>query len=318
MISLSLDSPIVGRLKTKAAMLASGDPAHQEIRPVLIVGGGGIRGAFSMGVLAGLEQTGLSSAFDTVISVSAGAPNCAYFLARQARLAVSVYTDDLTDNRFSNPWRLNKIVDIDYLVRVLRNVKPLDVGAVCASRSDFLTAVTSLAGEGSFQDVKTFPDIFDPIKASMALPLLYNRPVSLNGVPYLDGAVTLPLPIRMALYLASTDILVLVNYPIDQPLGKTPLLERLMSHFYFRHFPRAFAEAFLKRRKIYDQNMAILMASGGKLRGARGTVNVGIIAPPREAMIGRLTKSRTKVHSLALTGAQTALDIFAPGKQAEP
>ena len=47
----------------------------------LVVQGGGMRGVYSMGALAALEEEGLADAFDVVVGSSAGAINGAYLLS---------------------------------------------------------------------------------------------------------------------------------------------------------------------------------------------------------------------------------------------
>ena len=62
-----------------------------ELRLGLVVQGGGMRGVYSMGALAALEEAGLRESFDIVTGSSSGAINAAYFLAGQADEAVDLY-----------------------------------------------------------------------------------------------------------------------------------------------------------------------------------------------------------------------------------
>jgi hypothetical protein len=60
-------NPLIERLLLKTYLLEQGDPAHESIRPALIVHGGGMRGVYSTGVTAKFEDLGLS---DTLIMLS--------------------------------------------------------------------------------------------------------------------------------------------------------------------------------------------------------------------------------------------------------
>ena len=82
-----------------------------------------MRGTYSMGALMALEEAGLGKAFDHVVGSSAGAINGAYLLAEQAKLAVTVYLDDISNKKFVDFWRLSKVVDIDYLVDEVLSVR---------------------------------------------------------------------------------------------------------------------------------------------------------------------------------------------------
>ena len=57
----------------------------------LVVQGGGMRGVYSMGALAALEEMGFGECFDHVAGSSAGALNGAYFITGQASYGVETY-----------------------------------------------------------------------------------------------------------------------------------------------------------------------------------------------------------------------------------
>src|SRR5690606_3309761 len=69
----------------------------------LVVQGGGMRGVYSMGALAALEEMGFGQCFDHVVGSSAGALNSAYFITGQASYGVETYIHYLTQGRFVNP-----------------------------------------------------------------------------------------------------------------------------------------------------------------------------------------------------------------------
>ncbi|UCE64428.1 MAG: patatin-like phospholipase family protein, partial [Nitrospirota bacterium] len=82
----------------------------------LVVQGGGMRAVYSMGALAALEEMGFGQCFDHVAGSSAGALNGAYFITGQAGFGVETYVNHLTHRNFVNPFRVKKVMDIDYLV----------------------------------------------------------------------------------------------------------------------------------------------------------------------------------------------------------
>jgi len=82
----------------------------------LVIEGGGMRGVISAGSLLALDLLGFRELFDEIYATSAGGVNAAYFLSGQGKLGMTVYFDDIANRRFINPWRLFKIVDVDYAV----------------------------------------------------------------------------------------------------------------------------------------------------------------------------------------------------------
>src|SRR3990167_2119037 len=96
------NTPLVRNLLSKKKLLLKGNPSHARIKTALIIGGGGMRSAFSAGALRGLEKSGLADVFDIVVGISAGSPICAYFLSGQTALGTSIYFEELAKNKFIN------------------------------------------------------------------------------------------------------------------------------------------------------------------------------------------------------------------------
>ncbi len=198
-------------------------------RLALVVQGGAMRGVYSIGALVALEQLGLTDVFDEVHASSSGALNAAYFLAGQAAYGQIVYYRYANTRTFINPLRLRKIVDLDYLFdRVLGELRPLDVDRVLASRSRFLVTLMERRSGRQFQvdvgDVSA--PLMQVLKASCAMPLLYNRPVRIDGRDCLDGSFPNGIPIREALADGATHILVCLTRPASFRERRRQAVER--------------------------------------------------------------------------------------------
>ncbi|MCL2749527.1 MAG: patatin-like phospholipase family protein [Coriobacteriia bacterium] len=173
-----------------------------SFRTAIAVQGGGMRGVYSMGALAHLEKSGLRNAFDLVVGASAGAINGAYLLAGQAHQAVKVYIDYLSGCSFINPLRVYRIVDIDYMVDIaLKQFNPLDIKALQESSSLLQVVLTdSETGEARIvsnrdEDV----DFYEAIRATAAMPALYNKKVLVGGHLCIDGGIAEPIPVCRAI-----------------------------------------------------------------------------------------------------------------------
>lgn len=176
------------------------EPENPE-RPALVVQGGGLRGIYSLGALAVLEELGLRDAFSRVIGSSAGAINGAYFLAGQANYGLSIYTDDLSNRDFVNPWRLRKMVDIDYMIDILKRNHPLDVEAMLAAPATLYTLLTDAetAAPRIVSNREPGLDVYEVFRATAALPGLYNKRVELpDGRSYVDGGLAGLVPLYEA------------------------------------------------------------------------------------------------------------------------
>lgn len=202
---------VIGNMLRKRDKLAG----HEAIRLVLLFMSGGMRGVAGAGVAVALCDLGLHEAFDVVIGASAGAPDAAYLLngPSRVRLGASIYYEECTTEHFISPRR-RPIVDIDYLISVFANgPKSLDVEAVKQSRPDFFVGSTRKRdGAFCFINAKTAePDTLTAIKAAIAMKVLYDLTVTVNGTEYFDDSVEL-LPIDLIVeQWHPTDILVVAN-----------------------------------------------------------------------------------------------------------
>lgn len=295
--------PLVRNLLSKKRFLSKGNPGHTRIKTALIIGGGGMRAAFSAGALRGLEKSGMADIFDIVVGVSAGAPICAYFLSGQTTLGTSIYLKELAENKFINLARVSKIMDIDYLEFVFRNVKPLDQKQIRSSRSEFYVTVTDAkTGKGELLYMKDKKiDIIDAICASSALPIIYNKTIVIKGRHYCDGAIGNGIPIDFLLQKGCTDILIILNNAAGKKGNSPPLFEKIFSHLYMKKFTPALRTATLARNKLYNQSLEKIQRLTN--------VNVGILTP-EEMPLKRMSKDKIKMREVAKKAEKQVQKIF--------
>src|SRR6185369_17284104 len=107
-----------------------------------------------------------------------------------------------TSKNFMNYFRLHQVMDISVIVKALRSgPKKLDTEAIRNNRAQFyVQAYNHNKNEPEFINTKDpSVDMVDAIHASAAIPLVYNKTMSINGVNYSDGAFDDPLPIVRAI-----------------------------------------------------------------------------------------------------------------------
>ena len=109
-------------------------------RQALIVEGGGMRGAFTAGVLdAFLEQQ--FNPFDLYVGVSSGSTNLANYLAGQKGRTLNFYIDHSLRPEVISYKRFLKggdLLDLEWMWQVGEAEHPLDQQALFAQNPDFL------------------------------------------------------------------------------------------------------------------------------------------------------------------------------------
>lgn len=308
-LRLRSDSQLTRNLIEKKKLLSENDPSHKKLKTALVIEGGIMFGVYGGGVVTGLEDLGFTDVFDYVIGGSAGAGTGAYFLAHQARMGTSIFYDDLVGNKFINPTKFSKIIDLDYMENIFRTSKKLDVEAVRKSRSELHISVTNLR-TGLAEVLSSKDESLDlplAIKASCAVPLLYKNGVELNGKHYCDGLVGLPNAIEYAIReLQCNNILVITNRTCDcqEDTPLPPLTERLLINLFLRKDTLGFKHAFLARESHYKHDMGLLWK-----REIAEDVQLGLIC--RNKMpISRFTRNGKKLKEVAATAEQQVVHLF--------
>jgi predicted acylesterase/phospholipase RssA len=200
-----------------------GDRAD-DLRIVLAIEGGGMRGTVSAGMALALHELGLVPAFDAVYGASAGAITGAWLLSSNPEglrgWAEPSYAKTLI--RWSSLLRGRPVVDVRTLIEVVYQTEfPMDFASVLASPVEYHPLATD-AATGASTDLR--PLIGDPaglrlaLRASASLPFLAGPPVPLDGRRFYDAGVAESIPFRTPLAQGATHIMVLRSRTVLSPL----------------------------------------------------------------------------------------------------
>src|SRR3989344_255247 len=261
------------------------DPEKEgkKIRPLLLILGGGMQGPYGAGQVIALGRMGFRDKFDTVVGISAGAADAAYFLSaneesdKQTLLGTSLYYKELATKKFLNFLRLKQIMNVGYAVGLMKEgEKALDTDAIIKGHSEFyVQATNSTTKEPELINGKTDKQgVVQAIEASMALPWVYGKEIEVDDGKYVDGAFE-PVPIQKVIERFNpTDVLILPNMSYDNTdtrilskaknaliigfakmlprLGSLPLAEKVL------RAQRQTRQAFEYIRNNYKVNVGIL------------------------------------------------------------
>jgi predicted patatin/cPLA2 family phospholipase len=233
------------------------DGQTSDIVTGLVVQGGGSRGVYSVAVLRELQDDGLAHAFDHVFGASTGALNASCLLAEQTAEAVESYLCDVATRRFVNWLRWRKIVDVDFLVDdIMTRRRGLRVDRILHSPSTLHVVLTDADTRRAHvvTNKDAGVDWVEVLRATMALPFLYDCPVALNGGHYMDGCMVEPVPLLRAIAAGCTDILVILTVKPSfrtHPGWWLNLLERPL----LRRFPPNIHELVRADRELFNTTM---------------------------------------------------------------
>lgn len=184
----------------------------------LVVEGGAMRGVYTAGSLLALDIMEMNHVVDVAYGTSAGVINTAQFLSLDGAPKTATYYRALADGRFYHPWRLWKMVNVDYLLKdVLQGNFPLDLAAAQKSTTPLYVALLDYqTAEVKYVSLQEAGDrAWDLIKGAVAMPVVYLPSVFYDGRRCLDAGVAVPYGLQRALDDGCTHVLVLLSRDIE-------------------------------------------------------------------------------------------------------
>jgi predicted patatin/cPLA2 family phospholipase len=297
-------------LKERVRRARQGRESRDGRKVGLIVEGGAMRGVISCASLMALEELGMTEVFDEVYGASAGAVNAAYFLAGQAAYATAIYYQKINNTRFLRRFWHRKIVNIDDLFdSIIISERPLRVDKVLASRPQlFITIADARTGEAFLAHAQTSETpVLTLLKASVAMPLLYNGLVTVDGRDCFDGGLINPLPILEAIESGCTDLLVLLTRPASHRDCAPSWLEQHVFDMRCARGNRQLMNAFCS---TYARENAIRDIALGRQAVPEG-IHIATLCPDEyDPRVERMTRNTDVLKGAAMASAKRTLAAF--------
>lgn len=281
--------------------------AHGDGHTVaIVVGGGGMRGGSTGGMVLALEEAGLSDCFDVAYGSSSGAFIASAMIHRRGEAASKVFRDDMSAPEFLDMkrlWSRAPVMSLDHLLdEILTHSKPIDWDAALAHPIPMhiiATDADTLEPE-DLSDLSTAERWQQAFKATSAVPGLAGDAVEIDGRRYIDGSVSEPLPAMRAIRDGATHVLALITWSE----------ETLLQHEQTRYTA-------MERRALDQVRRGLGGMAQGRLHYAReltalqhADARVYAMANPVSTGVKSLTRDLSKLErdaALGYTTAQAAL-----------
>ncbi|RCW62004.1 patatin family protein [Halanaerobium sp. ST460_2HS_T2] len=266
----------------------------------LVLEGGGMRGAFTAGVIDFFLENKIY--FDYTIGVSAGANNGANYTSRQSVRNKKIFTELVEDERYMSLKNLIKdgsYFGMDFLFHQLpHEILPFDYSEFKNSSTTLKVAATECSsGEIEYFKPQNYDDIdkIDNIfKASSSLPLVSN-PVEIDGNLYLDGGIRDSIPVKKALSDGYQKLVVILTR--EKEYRKSPIKAKFLLNLFLKKYPNL-VEDLKKRHQIYNNSLDLIEKKEEN--------NQFFVFRPEKIDIDRFSRDKKELEQLYNSGYKLA------------
>lgn len=259
----------------------------------LILEGGALRSQYTSGVLDVLMKYTIEANY--VLGVSAGALTGMNYVAKQEGRSAKLNIEYCDNPRYIGIKALRKekgLIGYNYLFNeISKKEYPFDEEAFKQSKQKFIAVITNCE-KGITEYVEKNDckeDIYKVVQASSSMPLC-SRMVKIGNNHYLDGAVTMPIPVDWALKEGHKNIVVVLTRDRDY---RKPEVSNTMKRVYkkvYHKYPKLIEKLCTMSERYNDLKVHI---NDLEKRG-----EIMVIAPKVPVTVSRLEKDKEKLQKL--------------------
>lgn len=256
----------------------------------LVLEGGGMKGAYTAGVLDFFLEKDME--FSSVYGVSAGAVHMCSYLSKQKGRSIRISTKYGADPRYCSIASLLLTGDLFNVKTCYDTVpnkwEPFDHETYESYKGKAYAVVTNIeTGKPEYLLVDECREGLQKVRASASLPLV-SRNVPIGGKLYLDGGCSDSIPIAKSIMDGNKKNVVILTKEVGyvrKPATKIGLLKAR-----YRKYPKL-VEVMQKRHITYNETLEYLkrLEESGK---------VFVIRPKKASDVGRLDKDPKKIQAL--------------------
>ena len=266
----------------------------------LVLEGGGMRGAYTTGVLDFLNDNDIY--FKDCYGVSAGSGHACSYLSGQRGRAIKVNTDFLNDKRYCSLYSLRKtgnMFGVEFVYYTIpQKLNLYNYEAFCRCKTNFYAVVTNVeTGKAEYLPIKDLREDMNIIVASSSLPLI-SQIQEINGKKYLDGGIADSIPVRQSIKNGNSKNLVVLTRHREYRKKPASLIGAMKLKY--KKYP-FFIEANANRHNMYNSTLELIERE-------EKNGNIVAVRPKKPVEISRFEKNRDKLLQLHEDGYNDAME----------
>lgn len=269
----------------------------QNEKKALVVQGGSLRSIFSAGVLDALMVKGFNP-FDICIGVSGGSMCLSYYLSEQYRSTYDILSKIFKDDKFisiRNFFSTEGYINLSYLEQYAMREHPLNFDIIEKRHADKqIEVVTTCMRTGEpFYIRPNRSNWLRALRASSTLPFLtkgyceWKEPDKASSIRLMDGGWSDPIPVKRAIELGATKIVVIRTHPADYRLDWSYL--GWFGSYWHRKNPQL-SRRFSNDHEYYNETIDFLERDDHE-------VTIHQIAPKEHLATSNYSTNQTKIDT---------------------
>ena len=268
----------------------------------IIFEGGGMRGAYTAGVIDALIENDME--FTSCYGVSSGACHATTYLSKQFGRARKIIVNYAHDKRYfslRSLFKTGNMFGIEFIFKTLTHeLEPYDFETARNNPAKFYVGVINVkTAESEYLLIRDPDEEYMKLAATMALPII-SKKVKLNGKKYLDGGIVDSLPIKQA-FAAGNKKVVLV---LTQDVTYRKSINKVLPLLWLWYLPyQKFVGKIATRHIRY--NKALLEIAEAEKAGT-----AFVIRPKKPVEVGRLDFNPEKIEALYQDGYRDGLELM--------
>lgn len=264
----------------------------------IITSGGGMKCSWIMGALIALAKKHRVISPDIFICASGSTGAGAYYITRQYDDIRKMWETEMPQRSWKEILKSKTYLDIDYIIDdFCKKQFPLNTKKFYNSKTlFFISAINRKSGEVTYFSNKDGTDIFESMRASIAIPLAYkpNPKAFINNIPYSDSLLTAhpKTHIKKAIELGADKILIIDT---SSPLESRDILKYILDMWTFFQ-DRTYKENYkrnIEKTKKYIPNK---------------NIKIFTLKPTNKLLVDTLTNNQQLINKTIVQGYEETLE----------
>ncbi len=272
------------------------------IQAGLILEGGGMKGAYTAGVLDFFLDKEME--FSSVYGVSAGACHMCSYLSKQRGRALDISIDYLDTKKYCSVESLlttGDLFNVDMCYHLIPDyLYPFDHDTFEQYQGKAYSVVTNIeTGRAEYLRLRDMRKDIIKVRASASLPLV-SRNVKINGKYYLDGGISDSIPLQKSIVDGNRKNVVIMTKEVGYI--RKPATQLGLIKMRYLKYPKVY-DLMLERHITYNNTLEYIERQ-------QENGQAFVIRPKKVSNVGRIEKDKDKLIALYEEGYQDAADCY--------